>query len=188
MPLLLEAFDASAPVEPSGPSPDWLDGHAAGLAEGLALGRADAEAETAHLSRELSRGLQDMAFAYAEAREQVLVSLRPLFGLLMDRLLPATAAASLGPRVAELLLDAARADSMAPLVVEVHPDRLPAVQACLPPSWPATLRPDLSLGLEGARITTPARESDLDLDACLATLRAALSAFLDSTEGLIRHG
>lgn len=189
MPLLLEAFDAPPPpTEPAGPSPDWLDGHALGLAEGLARGQAAAEAQAAHLSRDLARSLEDMAFGYAEAREQVLVSLRPLFGLLMNRLLPAAAAASLGPRIAELLLEAARADSAAPLVVEVHPDRLSAVRACLPPSCPATLRPDPSLGSGGARITTPARESDLDLDACLASLRGALSALLDSTEGPVRHG
>ncbi len=189
MPILLEAFDAPPPApEPSGPSSDWLEGQAVGLAEGFARGRAEAEAESAHLSHELSRSLHEMAFAYAEAREQVLVSLRPLFGLVMDRLLPATAAAALGPRIAEMLIEAARADSAAPLVVEVHPDRLPAVQASLPPGWPAILRADPSLGRDGARITTPARESDLDLDACLATLRGALSALLDSTEGLIRHG
>lgn len=191
MPLLLEAFDrplAAEPPEPAGPSPDWLEGHAAGLAEGLARGRAAAEAASAHLSEELAQGLLEMTFAYAEAREQVLRSLGPLFALLADRLLPEMAAAALGPWIAEVLLEAAGSDSAAPLVVEVHPDRIGAVAACLPPGWPASLRPAPDLGPNAARLVAPARESDLDLDACLAALREALSTLFDPTGAQIRHG
>lgn len=189
MPILLEAFDVlPSPPEPAGPSPDWLDGQAAGFAEGLAQGAAEAEASAARLTRELAQSLQDMAFGYAEAREQVLASLRPLFAVLMDRLLPQAATEALGPWIAQALMDAARSDSATPIVVEVHPDRVEAVRACLPPGSPATLRPDASLGHGAARIGTPLGESDLDLDACLAAMREALSALSDLTKGMIRHG
>jgi flagellar assembly protein FliH len=191
MPLLLEAFDAPPPTEPEpldGPSADWLDGFAAGQAEGMAQGRAEAEAQASHLSQELAKTLQDMAFGYAEARGQVLASLRPLFELLIDRMLPALAAETLGPWIAEALLDAARADSASPLVIELHPDRIESVQACLPPGMPASLQGNATLGLNAARLTRPLRESDLDLDACLATLREALSSLLDDTAGIARHG
>lgn len=191
MPLLLEAFDAPASPAPEpseGPSADWLDGFAAGQAEGLASGRAEAEAGAAHLSRDLARTLQDMAFAYAEARGQVLASLRPLFELLIDRMLPALAAEALGPWIGEAILEAARTDSASPLVIGLHPDRIEAVRACLPPGLPATLQGDPTLGPNAARLTQPARESDLDLDACLAALREALSSLLDDTAGKVRHG
>jgi flagellar biosynthesis/type III secretory pathway protein FliH len=192
MPLFLEAFDAPDPAVvsdvPEGPSADWLDGFAAGQAEGLALGRAEAEAEASHISQDLARTLQDMAFAYAEARGQVLASLRPLFMLLIDRMLPALAAESLAPWIAEALLDAARTDSASPLVIDLHPDRIDAVRACLPPSPPARLRAEPMLGPNAARLSHPSRESDLDLDGCLAALREALSALLDDSAGKVRYG
>lgn len=192
MPLLLEAFDAVAPEaapEPlPGPSRDWLEGHAAGVAEGLARGVAEAEARSGHLSDELARSLQDMAFGYAEARGQVLASLRPLFGCLIEALLPALAAEALGLWIVEALLHAARTDSAAPLVVDLHPDRLAAVDACLPPGFPASLQPDPELGPQAARLRLGSQETDLDLDACLDALREALSALLDETSRKSRHG
>lgn len=189
MAILLEAFDLPAEeAAPSGPSVDWLDGHAAGHAAGLAQGRAEAEAEAAHLSRELAQNLQDMAFGYAEAREQVLLSLRPLVRLLTDRLLPALAAEGLGAWITEAVLEAARADTAVPMVVELHPDRLHAVQACLPPGLPATLRANPALGPGAARLLRPDRESELDLDTCLAVLSEALAALLDDTALKVRHG
>lgn len=192
MPLLLEAFDAAlpeaAPEPPPGPSPDWLDGHAAGHAEGLAQGAAEAEARSTHLSAELARSLQEMTFGYAEARAQVLESLQPLFRLLIDALLPAMAAEALGPWIAEALLDAARTDSAAPFAIALHPDRVASVAACLPPGVPASLRPDPTLGPMAARLSLASRETDLDLDACLAALREALSALLDDSSRKVRHG
>lgn len=182
MPLLFEDFDAApAAAEHAGPPPDWLDGHSAGFREGLAQGRAEAEAESSHLSRELAQSLQEMAFGYAEAREQVLLSLRPLFGVLIDRLLPAFAAEALGPWVAETLLTSARTCSATPLEIELHPDRIEAVRPCLPPGLPATLLANPSLGPGAARFLRADRESDLDIDACLAALQEALAAFLDHT-------
>ncbi|MBP1805085.1 hypothetical protein [Rubellimicrobium aerolatum] len=192
MGLMLESFDAAppepVPEEPAGPSAEWREGFAAGHAEGLSQGRAEAEAESAHLSAELARGLQDMAFGYAEARGQVLAALRPLVELLIERLLPQLAAEALGPWIAQAVLDAARADSAAPLVVDLHPDRIEAVRACLPPGMPATLRPDPALGPNAARLSTLHRESDLDIDACLGAIREALSALIDTSPGLLRHG
>lgn len=188
MPLLLEAFDAPVPVLPSGPSPDWLDGHAVGLADGRTEGRIEAEARSDHLSGELAQQLQEMTFGYAEARGQVLASLRPLFALLVDSLLPAMAAEALGPWIVEALLHAARVDSAAPLVLALHPDRIAVVGACLPPGFPATLRADPTLTPQAARMSLGPQETDLDLDACLAALREALSALLDETSRKVRHG
>jgi flagellar assembly protein FliH len=192
MPILLEAFDAPlAPppdAAPAGPSPDWIEGHAVGFEEGLAQGTAEAEARATHLSQELAQNLQDMTFGYAEAREQVLLSLRPLFRLLTQRLLPRMVADGLGAWITEALLDAARADTGQPLVVELHPDRIEAVRACLPPGHPAVLRENPELGPGMARLLRADRESELDLDACLATLTDALSALHDDTALKVCHG
>lgn len=192
MALFLEAFDAVVPeVSPDpapGPSPEWLDGHATGHAEGLLQGAAEVEARSTHLSNELARSLQELTFGYAEARGQVLDSLEPLFRLLIDALLPAITAEALGPWIAESLLQAARTDSAAPFAIELHPDRMAAVEACLPPGLPARLRPDPLLGPNAARLSLAQRDTDLDLDACLAALREALSALFDEPSRKVRHG
>jgi len=192
MALHLEAFDEPVPeVAPdamAGPSLEWLAGHAAGHAEGWAQGAAEAEARSNHLSSDLARCLQDMTFGYAEARGQVLESLQPLFGLVIDAILPAMAAEALGPWIVEALLDAARTDSAAPFAIDIHPDRIGAVEACLPPGFPARLRPDPQLGPNAARLSLARRESDIDLDACLAAVREALSALLDDSSRKVRYG
>lgn len=191
MPLVLEPFDRPAPAPepaPTGPSPDWLDGHAAGFEEGLALGRAEAQADGAAVTRELAQSLQDLTFAYAEAREQVLVALRPLFALVVDRLLPALAAEAVGPWIVQALLEAARHDTAQPLVIALPPDRIEPVRACLPPGLPARLEADPTLGPTAARLSQPGRESELDLDACLAAMGEALTALLDDTARKVRHG
>ncbi len=192
MPILLEAFDTPLPpspdAEPTGPPPEWLDGYAAGFEAGLAQGKAEAEAHATHLSQELAQSLQDMTFGYAEAREQVLLSLRPLFRLLGERLLPAMVVEGLGSWIAEALLEAARADTEQPLTVELHPTRIEAVRACLPPGLPAILRENPALGPGAARLLRADRESELDLDTCLAVLSEALSALLDDTALKVSHG
>lgn len=186
MGLALEEFGAAPAPVSEGPPAAWLEGHAAGLAEGLAMGREAAQAEAAHLSAELAGALGDMAFAYAEARETVLGALGPLFAALCDRLLPGLAAAALGPWIAEVLAEAARSDSACPVTVALHPSRIGAVAACLPADAPVRLIPDAALGPHAARIDRAGEETDLDLDACLATLTDALASLAQPPE-ILRH-
>jgi flagellar biosynthesis/type III secretory pathway protein FliH len=193
MGLSLEDFDDAAPVAASGPSAEWLDGHAAGLREGRAAGRAATEAEGGLLLRELGQTIGDMTFGYAEARGQVLLALGPLFQLVIERLLPAVAGEALAPWLAEAVAEAARADVPAALVVAVHPSRAEALAACLPPAAAggragALVVPDASLGPNAARLAGPGAETALDLDACVAALSEALSALFDEPHRKVSHG
>lgn len=175
MALLLESFDPPEQTESSGPSAEWLAGHAAGLAEGIAQEAARAEAEGTRISQELATALQDAAFTFAEARAQVIASLGPLIEVIVARLLPALAAEALGPWLRVEVERAARADAACPVTIHVHPSRLDAVRACLPPGAAHRLSPDPALGPHGARLSCGTRETALDLDACVAGIRAALS-------------
>ena len=68
--VLLEAFDDpedACEAVPEGPSEDWLDGHAAGVAEGAACAARDA----ARRSAELTQALSELGFTLAEARRAV---------------------------------------------------------------------------------------------------------------------
>lgn len=181
MALRLECFeDRPAPApEPAGPSPDWLEGHAAGREEGAAEARAALEAEGVALSHALAQSLEDAAWGYAEARGAVLGSLGPLLEAALTRLLPEAAAHSLLPRLLERLLAAAEADSRAPLAIFVAPSRVAALRDALPPAGAhAVVMADPSLGPHAARLSLGGRESALDLDACLLALREGLGALL----------
>jgi flagellar biosynthesis/type III secretory pathway protein FliH len=188
MALRLESFDLADEAPRPGPSADWLAGHAEGLAQGIAEGVAQAEAEGAHLSRELAAALQDAAFSFAEARAQVLASLGPLVETIAARLLPALAAEAVGPWLRAEVERAARADAAQPVALQVHPSRLEAVRACLPPGAAQRLVADPALGPHEARLAFPARESALDLDACLAAIREALAALTEPQDQKARHG
>lgn len=194
----LESFDEVAPPaapEPSGPSEDWLEGHAAGLTEGHAAGRAEAEAEGALLLRGLVQTIDDMTFSYVEARAQVLLALRPLFGLVAERLLPAVAGEALAAWLAEAVVEAARADVPAPLVIAVHPSRAADLAACLPSLAAGAggrsgvqVVADPSLEFNAARLAQPGAETALDLDACVAALAEALSALFHEPQLKVSHG
>lgn len=181
MALWLECFEdaPAAPAEPAGPTPEWLAGHAAGRAEGAAEARAAIEAEGAALSRALAQSLEEAAWSYAEARAAVLASLAPLLEAMLAHVLPAAAGQALLPHLVERLMAAAEADSRAPLAIHVAPSHVEAMRRLLPPAGAhATVAADPSLGPNAARLHLGGRESALDLDACLLTLRESLGALL----------
>jgi hypothetical protein len=181
MVLWLENFEdaPTAASEPAGPTAEWLAGHAAGREEGAAEARAAIEAEEAALSRALAQSLEDAAWSYAEARAAVLRSLEPLLEATLARLLPAAAGQALLPRLLERLMAAAEADSRAPLAIHVAPSRAEALRRLLPSAGAhATVAADPTLGPDAARLVLGARESALDLDACLLALQEGLGALL----------
>ncbi|WP_373354969.1 hypothetical protein [Pseudoroseicyclus sp. CXY001] len=185
-PALLEDFDAPRfappePEEPTGPSPDWLEGHAAGRAEAEAeaSGRRDAAAA------ELAQVLETMEFSFIEARAHVLSALRPLVSALTDGLLPGLAEAARLPVLIDLVMEAAEADSRSPLRLSLPP----ALHAALAPHLPLAggppleLVPDATLPEGRALLMSPeGTGTALDFDDYLAGLREALSALHDEPE------
>lgn len=187
---LLENFDdpdaRTGATGRAGPTEDWLDGHAQGLADGL----AQAAAAQSVLSAEIGQTLSDLGFSYAEARAEVLQSLGPLFSVLMARILPDLAAASHALRLVGLLQSAAEHDSARPVELSVHPDRIEGLAATLPYAvgLPVMLVADPSVGPNGAILQSARGETALDVDGMLAEATEALSAIFAPDEESRRHG
>ena len=174
--ILLEAFDGpgTGTDQPEGPSEDWLDGHAAGLAEA----RTALADDSARQAEALAQALADMSFTLSEARAAVLASLAPLFTALAERVLPEIAPAMLrGQLVATLSALAAR-DLEPPLALFAHPSSLEPLTAALDalPRRPVALAPDPQLGLHEVVLT--AREGETALDA--GRLVAEITELLDN--------
>ena len=189
--VLLEAFDDpedACEAVPEGPSEDWLDGHAAGVAEGAACAARDA----ARRSAELTQALSDLGFTLAEARRVVLDSLSPLFSALVDKIVPQLLEASAVTHAVDLLSAAAADQCDPPVALSVHPDLVDTLAEALAglPSAPVDLRSDETLGR--LEIVLSRRDSDrsLDLDRLTEELASLLRmlAPVSTDEKECRHG
>ena len=187
---LLERFDASGdrndPQILIPPSADWSDGHTIGFAEG----KAHAAAQQSALSSEIAQTFADMGFGHAEARAQLLQGLKPLFGALINRILPGLAETAFGTHVVSVLLGAAEQDSGAPLELSVHPARIDGLCALLPHAvgLPVMLIADPGMARDQALLQSGRSETLLDVGAILAGAQAALGAMYETTDERVNYG
>ena len=187
---LLECFDSaefSGIAEPElRPSADWCDGHTTGQA----VGYAQAMAEQAALSAEIAQAIADMSFGFAEARAHILQGLKPLFGALVNRVLPGMAEAALATHVVGLLNDAATQDSNLPVELSVHPARMDVLTAILPYAvgFPVMLMADPGIGVDQAVLRSARAETALDVGAVIAGVQTALGAIFETTDERVNYG
>ncbi|EAR50720.1 putative flagellar biosynthesis/type III secretory pathway protein [Oceanicola granulosus HTCC2516] len=176
--LTLESFDTGTPPPPdAAPAPlAYEDGFATGREAGLAQARA----ERTQLDNAVVQRLTELAFTHAEARQQVLESLRPLFVSIAGLLLPGLARASLGAFVVEALMEAAEGDSRTPIALLVAPDSLEALGEIVAaqPGLAVQIEANPALGPGEVLLRTPERETVLDLDRLVADIAAALDALV----------
>ncbi len=184
--LNLESFDAAEDDLPAGPPPSYEDGYATGLE----AGRAESRSAQAALTAEISETLSDMAFTHAEARRSVLAELRPLFVALIEEVLPAAGAASLGPKLIEALMARAEADSTAPLILLVSGADIAGLTPLLAgrADLPVTFEADPTLGPGQALLGAAGCQSLIDLSEVVTDLQQALAALCADEEGLLAHG
>ena len=187
---LLESFDLpdelSEPTFGAEPSADWRLGHAAGLAEAQALAAADHSA----ISAEIAQCFADMGFGYAEARSQILQGLKPLFGALLNRVLPGLADSALAAQVVELLNQVAEHDSRAPLEMSVNPIRIEGLTRLLPYAvgMPVILIANPEIGPDQATLRASYSETLLDVAAVLEGVQTALGAIFDTEDEKVNYG
>lgn len=190
IPLRLESFDET----------EVLLTDAAELEEirrvAHAEGRAEAEADQAALMRRaelelaetLSRSLQDMAFAWNSAREEMLAELDPLLRQILGAVLPAAATAALGPLVAEAVAPLAATATAHPLRLVLHPEDLAALRPHLPaPTFPLTIDSDPQAPRGTARVLGGATETRVDPSAAVTEILSALDDLFTLNQEL-RHG
>lgn len=188
MPLRLESFetverpaDADALLDASALEEARLAafeaGYKAGWDDAVTARTEDDEAERA----EIARSLQGLSFTYHEARFHVLRALSPLMAEVATRLLPSIAHAALPQLVAEALGPYAELAADAPVIVMVAPAARQRIEALLGNSagLPLQVREDAGLSPGQVWLKLGETETRIDLDAALATIRAALDDFFD---------
>ena len=173
--VLLEAFDAPEPdlAEAPGPSEDWLDGHAAGVA----AAQSSAAADAARQAGELARSLAELEVMVADVRSEMLAGLAPLFEAVLTRILPPLVDRALVDHGLALLQGAA-GDALNPaMALAVHPDHLSTMSAAMEAqAAPAVdLVADDTLGRGEVVLTRRAGETAIDLGRLQSELTDLLS-------------
>ncbi|WP_372603092.1 flagellar biosynthesis protein [Actibacterium sp.] len=163
--------------------------------EGYKAGWDDAAgAEAANQTRigaDFARSLQDLSFSYHEARAHVLSAIGPLLELMAEKVLPEIARDHFAQTVLEQVRTIAGTAADAAIELVVNPDNRAALEKVMPPDpgLPLTIIDEPSLGPGQAYLRGAKGECQLDQDAVLSGIRAAVSAFLStSQEQVTRHG
>lgn len=166
----------------------------ASFEQGYSAGWDDAIAaqdrEQHRIAGELARNLEDLSFTYQEAMTQFAASVEPVFSALVDLVLPDILRAATGPRIVELLTDAAREGAAGPAVLYAAPGDLPALHAVLERDLPVPVRvvEDAGLAPSQVRLGIGAGETELDAEALQDAIRRLLGAFTHQTREEIGNG
>lgn len=162
---------------------DFEEQKLASFEEGYGAGWDDAVAaqdgETARVRADLAQNLQDLSFTYAEAHRNMMTALQPLLSDMVTKVLPDIAQASLGPIIVGLIMPVASDLTAVSVELAVSPDTRPIVAPML--VGVAGLRvklvddPLLTAGQAYLRFAD--RETRIDLDAVVAAISRAVTAF-----------
>lgn len=187
---LLEDFGAKSKPGMSGQSEEdvevrrleaFEEGYQAGWDDSVEAHSKDRR----QISTDLGQNLLDLSFTYNEAYAHLAKGLQPLLTDVVNKVLPEIMQASIGHRVVEELLKATRnAQTKSEVVVLTAAENLDAVEALLDQefSFPLSVREDGALGPGQVQITFEDREIELNLDAMIADIRAAVEAFSHEIE------
>lgn len=166
----------------------------AGFDQGFKAGWEDCETAQKEASAtaraELMRHLQEMSFGYHEAHGHILAALRPVLTALTDRVLPAVARQTLGPRVLEALLPLAQARLDEPIRLHVHPDsRLPLEEfllAAVDPPFETIEDSAISPGV--VMLSAGSAEVEIDAESVLGSIREIVANHFEPRQEQRRHG
>jgi flagellar assembly protein FliH len=188
--LSLEDFlsaEASSPVtpdvSPSDRQPD-TDAALAAFDEGYRSGWDDcisADAETnRRIASDLTANLQDISLTYAEARQDVLNCLGPLFEDIAAQLLPSLAAEAVAPVVIAELRAVADGAAQARALLIAAPAALPALERLIAeqglPDIDLRAEPAYAEGQVSIRFGTERR--DIDLSGAAHRMAEAIRSFV----------
>lgn len=150
---------------------------------GYQAGWDDAEKSQAdakgRVSAELSQNLLDMSFTYHEALSKLTMSLEPVMGTIVKKLLPEIVKTSLSAHILEQFDGLVKEQADKPVEVVVSPANtqtvLEMVGEKLPTSF--TVVGDASLGAGQAFVRIADTERQIDLNAIIDEINKALAGF-----------
>lgn len=140
--------------------------------------------EAGRISTDFAGNLQDMSFTLQEAQSSLLGALRPLLSGMVNSVLPRLARQTLGLRVLETLQDMASDAAEGPIEIVTAPQNLAALQGIAEEQRIENVqfKTEPSLGEGQVHVRAAGREQEIDLDAVLAQIDAAMTGFFEDTQ------
>ena len=137
------------------------------------------------ISSDFANNLHDLSFTYEEAMSGMLRALQPLLTEMVHTVLPKLSRETLGTRVIGMLHDIAKQQGRNPVEIITAPANMTALEplvAGIEGLPPVTLLPEPTLGEGQVHIRMGDSEHEIDLDAVLAEIDTAVSAFFDDRQ------
>lgn len=143
-----------------------------------------AREEANHISSDFAGNLQDISFTLAEAQTSLLAALRPLMTGLVESVLPKLANQTLGARVIETLSAMTDGAMRGPAQLVTAPVNVNALQSLLDEHdlTDVEIVSQASLGEGQVHVRASGLEQEIDLDAVLAQIDAAMDGFFEGNK------
>ncbi|MGB2199806.1 MAG: ABC transporter ATP-binding protein [Pseudooceanicola atlanticus] len=146
--------------------------------------------QSAHISDEFARNLQDLSFTYHEAHSQVMQAMTPLIQDIIDVVVPETVKETIGLRVVEQLSEMARRNGAHRVEIIVAPEDADKIRVLLDQDFgfPIEAMSDETLAEGQVFLRMAQEERQIDMEAVMSGIRQAVAGILQETERKMMHG
>ncbi len=136
------------------------------------------------LTADFVQNFEDISFTYHEAYAKLSESMKPILSQLITKLLPEVAQKSLGPQILDQMTALMELESGAKIEIAVAPDKLDVVEQLLIGKVSVPFKVTAESALTGGQVYLRAGQSEreINLDAVLDGVSAAIEAFFHTTE------
>lgn len=180
-----DPFDDEAPMGMEAIEESKLEAFETGYQAGWDDAVRAHETEKARISSEFAQNLLDMSFSYHEAMSKLTVALQPLLELMVSKVLPDLAQASLGSHIQEQLRIFAKSQMESSIEIAVSPENFEALSQLLDSTEveaPFKLKAEPSMAAGQVYLRNSTEEREIDLDGLLLGISDAVKAFFHESK------
>lgn len=139
---------------------------------------------------ELAQNFQDMQFTYHEARSKLLISLRPIATVMLEKLLPGVSREALRSNLTEQINEVLTQSTEDSIEINVAPDSLSTVQGIMDTQkdLPFIIIENANLGAAQADLRSSQLERHIDIDDMCERISQTLSTFVQQSSSEASYG
>lgn len=140
--------------------------------------------ERQQIASSLAQNLQDMSFTYHEALSKLTVSIEPVMGQIIEKVLPEMVKSAVGLHIVEQVNELLKDQVSGTLEISVSPESVASVEQILEQGLPEPFRlvADDNLGDGQAFLRFPDAERQIDLDTVVEDVSKAMAGFFHEAE------
>jgi flagellar assembly protein FliH len=147
-------------------------------------------AEQERVLSELAQNFQDMQFTYHEARSKLLISLRPIATVMLEKLLPGVSREALRSNLTEQINEVLTQSTEDSIEINVSPESLSAVQGIMDAQKDLSfiIKENANLGAAQADLRSSQLERHIDIEDMCERISQTLTAFVQQSSSEVSYG